>query len=86
MVVCVFCGSENTRPSRSSALDAPITRVVRALTFRRLYRCRSCDALFEAAFTGGADLRRRNPKPQTQSLLKQPISSDLEVSTQRLVG
>ena len=86
MVACIFCGSENIRPSGSSGLDALVTRMVRALTFRRLYRCCSCDALFEAALTGGIDFRRSMPKPQTQSLLKQQISTDLEVSTQRLVG
>jgi hypothetical protein len=53
MVGCTFCGSENIRPSGSSVFDAPVTRVVRALTFRRLYRCRSCDALFEAIAGGG---------------------------------
>jgi len=53
MVACTFCGSENIRPSGSSSLDALFTRVVRALTFRCLYRCRSCDALFEAISGGG---------------------------------
>jgi hypothetical protein len=29
-------------------LDTPAIRLMRVLTFRSLYRCRSCDALFEA--------------------------------------
>jgi hypothetical protein len=51
MVACMFCGSEDTRPSGSSTLDDRLTRVRRALTLRCLYRCRNCDGLFEAAIS-----------------------------------
>jgi hypothetical protein len=48
MATCTFCGSKDVRRSLSSTLDTAAVRVMRALTFRCLYRCRSCDALFEA--------------------------------------
>lgn len=52
MLSCTFCESENIRPSGSSTLDAPAARLRRALTFKRLYRCRTCNALFEATLAG----------------------------------
>jgi hypothetical protein len=48
MATCTFCGSNEVRLSSSSQLDALAIRVKRALSFQRLYRCRRCDALFEA--------------------------------------
>jgi len=85
MVACTFCGSENIRPSGSSALDAPVTRVVRALTFRRLYRCRSCDALFEAIAAGG----KRNGNSagsQWESRPKGPAGVDSTVRPFKIAG
>jgi hypothetical protein len=68
MVACTFCGSKNIRSSGSAALDAPVKRVVRALTFRRLYRCRSCDGLFEAISGGG----KRNGSSAVSQREKRP--------------
>lgn len=48
MVACPFCEGANVRLSRSGRLDPAGVRLRRALTFRRLYRCEKCDALFEA--------------------------------------
>jgi hypothetical protein len=73
MVGCTFCGSENIRPSGSAALDAPVKRVLRALTFRRLYRCRSCDALFEE-IAGGGKRNRPNAGSQWDRRSKGPAS------------
>ena len=73
MAACTFCGSKDIRRSASSALDATATRVRRALTFRCLYRCRSCDALFEALLS-----------PQ-QSRSSKSNGSDPVVSPQKLV-
>jgi len=78
MVVCTFCGSENVRPSGSSALDAPGKRIVRALTFQRLYRCRSCDALFEAILGGGKRQESNAASPQ-ENLRKGPGSIESRV-------
>lgn len=66
MVACTFCGSKDTRLSGSSTLDDGATRVRRALTFRRLYRCRNCDGLFESRISA-VDLllgRRSKPRPE----------------------
>jgi hypothetical protein len=68
MARCTFCGSNDVRLSASSKLDALAIRVRRALSFRRLYRCRSCDALFEAIVLGSisrrvsAGIRSNKPK------------------------
>jgi D-sedoheptulose 7-phosphate isomerase len=66
-------------------LHAPVERLRRALTFRRLYRCRSCDALFEATLSSGAQLRRRVPDSRQPGSSKPSGSSDSDVSAQRLV-
>jgi len=69
MVACIFCGSEDTRPSKSSTLDVPATRIKRALTLRRLYRCRSCDGLFVASsLTVGKPRRRGGKSPKGATL------------------
>jgi len=88
MAKCAFCGSKNIRRSGSSTLDPPGARLRRALTLRCLYRCRSCDALFEAlAVVGmGNGSRRSGSEPPPQILSKQAASADSEVGPQRLVG
>lgn len=69
MVVCMFCGSKDTRLSGSSTLDDPVTRVRRALTLRRLYRCRNCDGLFEALISAGDlfPILRSQARPRNES-------------------
>jgi hypothetical protein len=85
MVGCTFCGSENIRPSGSAALDAPVTRVMRALTFRRLYRCRSCDALFEATF-GNSKRSGRSVVSKKENLRKSPAGFDPRVEPLESAG
>ena len=62
MVACIFCGSKDTRPSQSSTLDARATRIRRALRLQRVYRCRSCDALFDATVLTVGKVRGRGAK------------------------
>jgi len=52
MITCTFCRSNDVRRSSSSKLDPLAIRLRRALSFVRLYRCRSCDGLFEAMLLG----------------------------------
>ena len=85
MVACTFCGSENIRPSGSSALDAPVKRVMRALTFRRLYRCRNCDALFEA-ISGGGQRNGNSADLQPESRPKGAASVDSRVQPLKIAG
>jgi hypothetical protein len=66
MVACTFCGSEDTRRSGSSTLDSRATRVKRALSWRRLYRCRNCDGLFEAPISAWDLLLGRRSQPRGQ--------------------
>jgi hypothetical protein len=88
MAACTFCGSKDIRLSGSSTLDTPGARLRRALTLRRLYRCRSCDALFEAialvSLVKGS--KRGGSESRPRSRPRQPGSTDSEVSSQRLVG
>jgi len=60
------------------ALDAPVTRVVRALTFRRLYHCRNCDALFEAILVSGKR-NGSNAGLRKEKRRKSPASFDSRV-------
>jgi hypothetical protein len=85
MVVCTFCGSKNIRPSGSSTFDAPVTRMVRALTFRRLYRCRSCDALFEAIL-GNSKRNGINDGSQNEKRRKSPATFDSRVEPLESAG
>lgn len=73
MAACTFCGSKDIRLSGSSTLDARATRVRRALTFRRLYRCRSCDALFEATLSQQLLSRSRKPNGGDSALSRQRL-------------
>lgn len=66
-------------------LDAPVARLRRALTLRRLYRCRRCDALFEALSIGGGERRGRGPESHGQNPWTQSSNRDAEVGAQRLV-
>ena len=49
-------------------LDTTATRVKRALTFRRLYRCRACAALFEAPLStvGKPKINEAESSPETR--------------------
>jgi hypothetical protein len=85
MIACTFCGSEDIRPSGSSALDAPVKRVVRALTFRRLYRCRSCDALFEAP-SGAVKRSESAAGSQLTNQPKSPASIDSSAQPVKIAG
>jgi hypothetical protein len=78
MIACIFCGSGNIRRSGSSTLDATVKRIVRALTFRCLYRCRSCDALFEAILLGGKR-NGRKARPQQKGQRRNAVSFDSRV-------
>jgi hypothetical protein len=78
MVACTFCGSKNIRSSGSSTLDTTVTRVLRILTFQRLYRCRSCDALFEAMW-GGGRVNSHDATSREKSWRKSPASVDSHI-------
>jgi hypothetical protein len=84
MVACTFCGSKKVRPSSSSTLDAPTTRVRRALTFRCLYRCRSCDALFEGIVLGSIWPRGRGASERGSRSIS--MTGDLHAASERLQG
>jgi D-sedoheptulose 7-phosphate isomerase len=64
-------------------LDAPGARLRRALTFRRLYRCRACNALFEAISAGRGSRKSSSESARNRS---ERSDSSSEVITQGLAG